>query len=107
MASALRGGAGAAATNIVWNSEKRRFATRDGLAYLEYTMRKPAVGAAQGGEPAKQVMDLVHTSVPSQKRGQGLAGQLCQAAFAHAQEHKLLVQPSCTYVSVCFFSNFM
>ena len=99
----MEGGVGAAATNIVWNSEMRRFATQDGLAYLEYTMRKPAGGAAQGAEPAKQVIDMVHTYVPAQKRGQGLAGELCKAAFAHAREHKLLVQPSCTYISVCMF----
>lgn len=80
----------AAASTIVWNSEKRRFATEDGKAYLEYTM----AGAA------KQVMDLVHTYVPAQKRGLGLAGELCKAAFAHAREHKLLVVPTCSYISV-------
>jgi predicted GNAT family acetyltransferase len=88
------------AAKVVWSPEERRFASEDGLAYLAYTMRKPATGAGQGGEPAKEVMDLLHTYVPAKKRGLGLAGELCKAAFAHAREHKLLVSPSCSYVSV-------
>ncbi|XP_024390259.1 uncharacterized protein [Physcomitrium patens] len=92
-----------AAASVVWNAEKSRFATEDGLAYLDYVMLNPAVGAGQSAaEPAKEVMDLVHTYVPVSKRGLGLAGELCKAAFAHARKHKLLVQPTCSYISDTF-----
>ncbi|XP_073393628.1 acetyltransferase At1g77540 isoform X3 [Physcomitrium patens] len=91
------------AASVVWNAEKSRFATEDGLAYLDYVMLNPAVGAGQSAaEPAKEVMDLVHTYVPVSKRGLGLAGELCKAAFAHARKHKLLVQPTCSYISDTF-----
>lgn len=88
-------GSGGKATDIVWDSLKHRFATQDGLAYLEYKMRPAA------SPDAKQVMDVVHTYVPATKRGLGLAGELCKAAFTHAREQDVLVLPTCSYVSVC------
>ena len=91
----MQGGGGKGATNIVWDAAKRRFATEDGLAYLEYKLR----GSNSKG---KQVMDVVHTYVPAKKRGLGIAGELCKAAFTHAKDHDMLVIPTCTYVSVSF-----
>ncbi|KAG0591104.1 hypothetical protein KC19_1G149800, partial [Ceratodon purpureus] len=108
MAEPMQGrGGGAAgareAAKVVWSPEQRRFASEDGQAYLAYNMRKPGKGMGEEGEePAKDVMDVVHTYVPVQKRGLGLAGELCKAAFAHAREHKLLILPSCSYVSDTF-----
>jgi uncharacterized protein len=40
---------------------------------------------------------LVHTEVPAALQGQGLAGQLVQAALALAREQGLRVRPSCSY----------
>ncbi|KAL8196165.1 hypothetical protein R6Q57_025165 [Mikania cordata] len=75
-------GGGGAAT-------KRRFETEDKKAYLQYELRN-------GGK----VMDIIHTFVPSSKRGLGLASHLSVAAFNHAQSNSLLVIPTCSYISV-------
>ncbi|CAN6270173.1 unnamed protein product [Urochloa humidicola] len=72
---------------IVWREDKGRFETPDGEAFLEYRLPSPAV------------MDMVHTYVPRSKRGQGLAARLCDAAFAHARSHGMLVVPTCSYIS--------
>ncbi|KAL3513637.1 hypothetical protein ACH5RR_026354 [Cinchona calisaya] len=78
---------------IVWNEKDQKFETEDKEAYLEYQLR-----LGNGGK----VMDITHTYVPSSKRGLGLAGHLCVAAFSHAQSNSLSVIPSCSYVSDTF-----
>ncbi|KAG0569520.1 hypothetical protein KC19_6G096400 [Ceratodon purpureus] len=102
MAETFRGGGAGEGVKVVWSPEQRRFASEDGRAYLAYNMRKPGTVLGEGEESAKEVMDVVHTYVPVRKRGLGIAGELCKAAFAHAREHKLLVLPSCSYVSDTF-----
>ncbi|TVU14477.1 hypothetical protein EJB05_37948, partial [Eragrostis curvula] len=76
-----------AAESIVWREDAGWFETPDGEAFLEYRLPSPAV------------MDVVHTYVPRSKRGQGLAAQLCDAAFAHARGNGMRVVPTCSYVS--------
>ncbi|KAF5789549.1 putative acyl-CoA N-acyltransferase [Helianthus annuus] len=51
-------------------------------------------------------MDIIHTFVPSSKRGLGLPSHFSVAAFNHAQSNKLSVIPTCSYISglVFFFS---
>ncbi|KAJ0802902.1 putative acyl-CoA N-acyltransferase [Helianthus annuus] len=83
------GGAATEAPKIVWNERDKRFETEDKKAYLEYELRN-------GGK----VMDIIHTFVPSSKRGLGLASHLSVAAFNHAQSNKLSVIPTCSYISV-------
>ena len=83
------GGAAAEAPKIVWNEAKHRFETEDKKAYIEYVLRNDG-----------KVMDLVHTFVPSSKRGLGLASHLCVAAFNHAKSHSISIIPTCSYVSV-------
>ncbi|KAL2892964.1 hypothetical protein RDABS01_008873 [Bienertia sinuspersici] len=80
---------------IIWNKNKQRFETEDKKAYLEYKLTN-----SKNGSPV--TMDIIHTFVPSSKRGLGLASHLCVAAFNHAQSHSLLVIPSCSYVSDTF-----
>ncbi|CAN6542542.1 unnamed protein product [Malus baccata var. baccata] len=87
-AAAAAGSSEAEGPKIVWNSGKRRFETEDHEAYIEYVLREKG-----------KVMDLVHTFVPSSKRGLGLASLLCVAAFNHAKSHSLSVIPTCSYVS--------
>ncbi|MCL7039248.1 hypothetical protein MKW94_019506 [Papaver nudicaule] len=79
------------APKIVLNEKEQKFETEDKKAYLEYELRN-------GGK----VMDIVHTFVPSSKRGQGLASILCVSALNHAQNHSLSVIPTCSYVSDTF-----
>lgn len=45
-------------------------------------------------------MDIVHTEVPPQAEGRGIAAALVRAALAHARAKGLLVRPSCSYVRV-------
>ncbi|KAF9608377.1 hypothetical protein IFM89_009743 [Coptis chinensis] len=81
----------AEAPKIVWNESNHKFETEDKKAYLQYQLRNEG-----------KVMDIVHTFVPSSKRGLGLASILCVAAFNHAQSHSLSVIPSCSYVFETF-----
>ncbi|KAJ0541282.1 putative acyl-CoA N-acyltransferase [Helianthus annuus] len=48
-------------------------------------------------------MDIIHTFVPSSKRGLGLPSHFSVAAFNHAQSNKLSVIPTCSYISVTFY----
>jgi len=92
MATSVSGGrTEAVKTEIVWNERQKRFETKDKEAYLQYQLR-------DGGK----VMDVVHTFVPSSKRGLGLASHLCVSAFTHAKSHSLSVIPTCSYVSDTF-----
>jgi len=43
-------------------------------------------------------MMLVHTEVPRQLEGHGIASALVKASFAHAKENGLDVLPVCSYV---------
>ncbi|MBA0642817.1 hypothetical protein Goklo_027158 [Gossypium klotzschianum] len=90
MAASSATGASPEAPKIVWNETQRRFETEDKKAYIEYVLRYDG-----------KVMDIIHTFVPSSKRGMGLASHLCVAAFHHANSHSLSIIPSCSYVSGC------
>ncbi|XP_042503560.1 acetyltransferase At1g77540 [Macadamia integrifolia] len=81
-------------SKVLWNESQRRFETEDKEAYLQYELRN-------GGE----VMNILHTFVPSSKRGQGLASRLCIAALNHAKAHSMSVIPTCSYVSVTFLTQ--
>lgn len=91
MAAATTAAAAEEAT-IVLNEGLKRFETEDKEAFLEYELRNRG---------KVKVLDILHTYVPSSKRGRGLAHHLCISAFNHAKAHSLLIIPSCTYVSVC------
>nr|KJB16303.1 hypothetical protein B456_002G222300 [Gossypium raimondii] len=86
MAASSATGASPEAPKIVWNETQRRFETEDEEAYIEYVLRHDG-----------KVMDIIHTFVPSSKRGMGLASHLCDAAFHHANSHSLSIIPSCSY----------
>jgi hypothetical protein len=47
---------------------------------------------------AGAVMQIVHTEVPPQLQGRGMAARLVRAALAHAQTRGLKVLPLCSYV---------
>ncbi|XVE60316.1 hypothetical protein DITRI_Ditri05aG0118900 [Diplodiscus trichospermus] len=91
MATSSATGSSPEAPKIVWNETQRRFETEDKKAYLEYMLRQDG-----------KVMYIIHTFVPSSKRGMGLASHLCFAAFNHAKSHSLSIIPSCSYVSDTF-----
>ncbi|KAM7252983.1 hypothetical protein ACFE04_025601 [Oxalis oulophora] len=78
----------AEAPKIVWNETHQRFETEDKEAYLQYVLRGNG-----------KVMDLVHTYVPTSKRGLGMAAHLCVAAFNHAKSQSLSIIPTCSYIS--------
>lgn len=42
---------------------------------------------------------ILHTGVPPELRGRGIAGRLVQAAFDHARAQGLRVEPRCAYAS--------
>ncbi len=48
---------------------------------------------------ADGVMTILHTEVPAELGGRGLAGHLMQAALAHARDAGLKVQPACSYAA--------
>ncbi len=44
------------------------------------------------------VMHITHTGVDPALQGRGIAAELIGAAFAHAREHGLKIDPVCSYV---------
>jgi predicted GNAT family acetyltransferase len=47
---------------------------------------------------AGNLMNIVHTEVPPQAEGQGIAAALVRAALDHARAQGWRVRPSCSYV---------
>ena len=47
-----------------------------------------------------QTLDMHHTFVPDELRGQGVAAVLAKAALAYAREQGCKVSPSCSYIAV-------
>jgi len=43
-------------------------------------------------------LQMIHTEVPVEARGRGIAAELVRAAFAYADEERLDVVPLCSYV---------
>jgi hypothetical protein len=73
-------------------------------AHIEnHTARQRFEASAEGGRGELiyrvhgDVMTIVHTEVDPPLRGSGVAGQLVQAAVAHAREQGLQVDPQCEY----------
>jgi len=58
----------------------------EGRAVLEY-------------ERSGRCMAIVHTHVPEELRGRGLAGRLVRAALDHARAEGLVVEPQCSYAA--------
>ncbi|KAI6176906.1 N-acetyltransferase domain-containing protein 1 [Aphelenchoides bicaudatus] len=56
-------------------------------AVLDYRLLK-------GGK----IVDMHHTEVPVELRGQGIAAKLCKEAFKYCQENQLKVVTTCPYV---------
>lgn len=54
-------------------------------AHLDYRLREG-------------VVDMIHTEVPDEYQGQGLAGKLASTALEWARESGRKVVPSCSYV---------
>ncbi len=75
--------------NIKHNLEDHRFEIElDGYkGYLEYIV-------VNGG------LDIIHTIVPGQIGGRGVAAALVEAALLYARANDMKVIPSCSYVAV-------
>ena len=51
---------------------------------------------------ADGVMTILHTGVPPQLEGRGIAGALMKATLAYVQSAGLKVRPRCSYASAYF-----
>lgn len=49
--------------------------------------------------PAAGIIDFVHTFVPENQRGQGVADELAQAGLAYARQAHLKVRTSCEFMA--------
>ena len=58
----------------------------EGRAVLEYSL-------------SADRMLILHTEVPPELRGRGLAGKLVRAALEHARAQGLRVEPRCSYAA--------
>jgi uncharacterized protein len=56
------------------------------VAYLEYTV-------------AGKILALVHTEIPKELRGQGLASELAKSALQWARDHQMKVDVICPSVA--------
>jgi len=66
-------------------------------AYLQYSL----VGKGKG-KTKKNVMDMFHTFVPPELRGQGIAAKLVEAGMQYAEAEQYEVLPTCSYISETF-----
>jgi hypothetical protein len=74
---------------VVDNAGAHRFEVHDGghLAELTYKVR---------GEGGKELV-LIHTGVPDELGGRGIAGELVGAAVERARSEGLTIVPHCSY----------
>lgn len=68
----------------------------DNLALLEYQVSEESDGT---------VYNLVHTYVPPDMRGRGIATRLIKHACAFARENNYKIIPTCSYVPVYLAKN--
>ena len=75
--------------NIKHDSDNQQFTTGspDEPAELAYSLPSPGV------------IDFVHTFVPDEMRGEGLADELARTGLAYAREHHLKVRTSCEFMA--------
>lgn len=73
---------------IIHDIQKQKFyAIIDGLeSHLEYVK-------------IENVLNLIHTYVPIELRGKGIAAKIVKAALTYAEENELKIIPSCSYVA--------
>lgn len=73
---------------ILHDTQKQKFyVVVDGLeSHLEYIK-------------TNNVLNLNHTFVPNELRGNGIAAQLVEAALAYVKANELKIIPSCWYVA--------
>ena len=74
---------------VTKNEERERFEARvDGkLTVVEYQML------------SEDVIDFVHTEVPEELQGRGIADHMAHEVLEYAREHRLEVVPQCPYVA--------
>jgi len=70
------------------DGQRNRFIVRTAAGTADLTYEKPSPG----------VLDLRHTFVPRDSRGDGIAEALAKYAFGYAHKHDLKVRPTCTFV---------
>jgi uncharacterized protein len=77
-----------ATTTVTNNAAAGQFESRTehGVAVLKY---------ARKGE----ALDLAHTRVPKEAKGQGVGSALAKAALDHARSERLRVIPTCPFVA--------
>ena len=73
--------------SIVNNVDRHQFETGEGAAISRLVYRIDG-----------DVLDLVHTEVPRELEGRGIASDLASAALAYAAEQGMLVRPTCPFV---------
>ncbi len=80
--------------DIIHRPEKRLFTvTEDGFdAYVEYTVHNGA-------------FDVIHTFVPKEIGGRGIAGELVEAAYSYAEAMGLSLKASCSYAAAWLLRN--
>lgn len=73
--------------SVVNNTERHRFELGDGelMSFLVYRIEG-------------DVIDMLHTEVPRELEGRGIAHQLAAAALEFAATNELLVRPTCPFV---------
>ena len=73
--------------SVTNNPERHQFERHDGeyLSRLKYRIDG-------------NVLDLLHTEVPPELKGRGIATQLAQTALAWAASNDMLVRPTCPFV---------
>jgi uncharacterized protein len=76
-------------SDVHHNADQRRFEAEveGGTAHVSYVREE-------------KVLALVHTQVPPDSRGEGVAESVVRAALEWAREQGLSVQPLCRYVAV-------
>ena len=74
--------------NVKHDKKNRQFRTEiEGKnAYLRYLMRD------------KDTIDFHHTYVPFELRGKGIAAEIIKEGFKYAEDNKLKVIPTCSYI---------
>ena len=74
--------------SVTNNRQQSRFELQlgDGVAFIAY-------------REAGKDLTLVHTEVPEQWQGQGVASQLARAALDYARSNQLQVHPHCSFIA--------
>lgn len=89
------------ASAVIHNKSTGEFTLPIG-AVLNYSIEK-----SDDTNSSQLMMNITRTFVPPSGRGKGIGQILCDSAFEYANNQKMIIKPTCEYVSSTYIPKYI